>query len=124
MSILKHIESHFGKQIHKLDANDVDELEKIQQWDRIRKNKYTREEIFCEIKHFLNIRHHKKQWKAKTVKHKTENENENENENELRLNEASSLDRINMTKDQLEYDWKKFTPTNLNIGTWPKIYTD
>ena len=36
MSILKRIESHFGKQIHKLDANDVDELEKIQQWDRIR----------------------------------------------------------------------------------------
>ena len=85
MSILKHIESHFGKQIHKLDANDVDELEKIQQWDRIRKNKYTREEIFCEIKHFLNIRHHKKQWKAKTVKQKTENKNVLY-ENELCLN--------------------------------------
>ena len=53
MSILKHIESHFGKQILKLDANDVDELEKIQQWNQIRKNKYTREEIFCEKNIFL-----------------------------------------------------------------------
>jgi hypothetical protein len=30
MKILKDIEEHFGKPIKKLDANDVDELEKIQ----------------------------------------------------------------------------------------------
>ena len=38
--------------------------------------------------------------------------------------EASALDQINMTKNQLEDDRKNFTPTNLYIGTWPKIYTD
>jgi hypothetical protein len=31
MRIMKHIEAHFGKPINKLDANDVDEIEKIQQ---------------------------------------------------------------------------------------------
>ena len=31
--------------------------------------------------------------------------------------EASSLDRIKMTKNQLEFDQKKFTMTNLKIGT-------
>ena len=36
------------------------------------------------------------------------------------LEEASTLDQINMTKYWLEHDWKFFTPTNVNIGTWPK----
>ena len=31
--------------------------------------------------------------------------------------EASSIDRINMTKFWLEQDQNFFTPTNLNIGT-------
>ena len=31
--------------------------------------------------------------------------------------EASSLDQINMTKNQLEYDRKNFTPMNLNVRT-------
>jgi hypothetical protein len=31
MVIMKEIEKHFGKPIKKLDADDVDELEKIQQ---------------------------------------------------------------------------------------------
>ena len=26
-----------------------------------------------------------------------------------------------MIDNQLEFDWKKFTPKNLNAGTWPKI---
>ena len=36
--------------------------------------------------------------------------------------EASYFDPINMTKNWLEYDRKKFTPTNMNFGTWPKNY--
>ena len=36
-------------------------------------------------------------------------------------NEGCALDWINMTKNQLEFDQKKFTPTNLNVGTWPKF---
>ena len=28
-----------------------------------------------------------------------------------------------MTKSGLEYDRKKFTPTNMNVGTWLKDYT-
>jgi hypothetical protein len=31
MAVLKDIENHFGKMIKKLDANDVDEIERIQQ---------------------------------------------------------------------------------------------
>ena len=42
----------------------------------------------------------------------------------FKIKEASSLDQINMTKFWSEYDWKIFTPTNLNVGTWPKIYTN
>ena len=38
--------------------------------------------------------------------------------------EASYFDRINMTKNGLEYDRKKFTPMNMNVGTWLKDYTD
>ena len=38
--------------------------------------------------------------------------------------EASYFDQINMTKNELEFDKKQFTPTNVNIGTWPKDYTD
>ena len=38
--------------------------------------------------------------------------------------EASYFDQINMTKNWLEYDRKKFTPTNMIIGTRPKDYTD
>ena len=38
--------------------------------------------------------------------------------------EASYFDQINMSKNGLEYDRKKFTPTNVNAGTWPKDYTD
>ena len=33
------------------------------------------------------------------------------------IDEASSLDRINMTKNRLEFDQKNFTPKNVNIGT-------
>ena len=40
------------------------------------------------------------------------------------MEEASYFDQINMTKNWLEYDRKKFTPTNMNVGTWPKDYTD
>ena len=36
--------------------------------------------------------------------------------------EASYFDQINMTKNGLKYDQKKFTPTNMNVGTWPKDY--
>ena len=36
--------------------------------------------------------------------------------------EASSLDRINMTKNWFEYDRKKFTSTNFNIETWEYSY--
>ena len=36
--------------------------------------------------------------------------------------EASFFDWINMTKKWLEFDRKKFTPTN--VGTWPKIHTN
>ena len=35
----------------------------------------------------------------------------------LKINEASYFDRINMTKNGLEYDRKKFTPKNVNVGT-------
>ena len=38
--------------------------------------------------------------------------------------EASYFDRIDMTKNGLEYYQKKFTLTNMNVGTWPKDYTD
>ena len=38
--------------------------------------------------------------------------------------EASYFDRINMTKNRLEYDQKIITPTNMNDGAWPKDYTD
>ena len=31
--------------------------------------------------------------------------------------EASSLDRIKMTKTQLEFDQQKLTTTNINVGT-------
>ena len=30
MAVMKEIEKHFGKDIHKLDAEDVDEIEKIE----------------------------------------------------------------------------------------------
>ena len=39
------------------------------------------------------------------------------------MNEASYFDQINMTENQLEYDPKIITPTNMNDGTWPKDYT-
>ena len=32
-------------------------------------------------------------------------------------NQTSYFDRINMTKNWLEYDRKKFTPMNMNVGT-------
>ena len=38
--------------------------------------------------------------------------------------EASSHDRIKMTKFWLEYDRKIFTPKNINIGTRQKIHND
>ena len=38
--------------------------------------------------------------------------------------EASYFDRINMTENWLEYDRKNITPTNMNVGTWPKDYTN
>ena len=38
--------------------------------------------------------------------------------------EDSFFDWINMTKNGLEYDWKKITPMNMNDGTWPKDYID
>ena len=31
--------------------------------------------------------------------------------------EASYFDQINMTENQLEYDRKNITPTNMNVGT-------
>ena len=34
--------------------------------------------------------------------------------------EASSHDRINMTKFWFEHDQTNFTRTNFNVGTWPK----
>ena len=40
------------------------------------------------------------------------------------LIESSSLDRIKMTKNQLEFDRKKLTTTNLKFGTWPKLHND
>ena len=40
------------------------------------------------------------------------------------LKEASYFDRINMTENWLEYDQKKFTQTNMNVGTRPKDYTN
>ena len=49
---------------------------------------------------------------------------ENLIENKRELEEASYFDRINMTKYRLEFDRKQFTPTNLNVGTWPKIHTN
>ena len=48
---------------------------------------------------------------------------ENPNMTVNNFDEASLLDRINMTKFWLEYDRKLFTPTNLNVGTWPKFTT-
>ena len=33
------------------------------------------------------------------------------------IKEASYFDRINMTEKRLKYDRKKFTPTNMNVGT-------
>ena len=42
----------------------------------------------------------------------------------LILFEASYFYRINMTKNQLEYDQKIITPINMNDGIWPKHYTD
>ena len=33
------------------------------------------------------------------------------------FNDASYFDRINMTKNGLEYDRKKFAPTNVKVGT-------
>ena len=38
--------------------------------------------------------------------------------------EASYFDQINMTKNWLEYVQKNIIPTNMNVGTWPKDYTD
>ena len=38
------------------------------------------------------------------------------------LKEASSLDRIKMTKFWLEYDQKIFTLTNVNVGTRSKVH--
>ena len=38
--------------------------------------------------------------------------------------EASYFDQINMSNNGLEYDRKKFTPTNMKVGTLPKDYTD
>ena len=35
----------------------------------------------------------------------------------IRKNEASSLDRIKMTKTRLEFDRKNVKPMNVNIGT-------
>ena len=43
---------------------------------------------------------------------------------QLWANEASSQDRIKMSKFWLEYDRKFFTPTNINFGTWPKNDND
>ena len=37
---------------------------------------------------------------------------------------ASYFDRINMTENWLEYDGKNIPPTNMNVGTWPKDYTN
>ena len=37
--------------------------------------------------------------------------------NIIKLLEASSLDRIKMTKNWLEFDRKKLTTMNLNVGT-------
>ena len=42
----------------------------------------------------------------------------------MAVEESSSLDRINMTKNWLEYDQKKFAQTNLKVGAWPKIHTN
>ena len=42
----------------------------------------------------------------------------------ITIYEASSLDRIKMTKNRLEFDQKKLTTTNLNVGTWPKLHKD
>ena len=38
--------------------------------------------------------------------------------------EASSLDQIKITKNQLEFDQIKMTTTNVNVWTWPKLYND
>ena len=40
------------------------------------------------------------------------------------LFEASLLDRIKVTKNRLKFDRIKMTTTNVNIGTWPKLYND
>ena len=34
------------------------------------------------------------------------------------------FDQFNITENGLEYDRKKFTPTNMNGRTWPKNHTD
>ena len=34
--------------------------------------------------------------------------------------EASYFDRFNMTKNGLEYDRIKFTPSNMIVRTWPE----
>ena len=41
-----------------------------------------------------------------------------------KLEEASSLDLIKMTKFWLDFDQKILTMTNVNVRTWPKDYTD
>ena len=38
--------------------------------------------------------------------------------------EASYFDQINMSENGLENDRKKFTPTNVNVGTLRKDYTN
>ena len=38
--------------------------------------------------------------------------------------EASYFDQFNMTKNGSEYDWKKFTPMNVNIRTLPKNHSN
>ena len=42
----------------------------------------------------------------------------------LAAKEASYFDRINITKNQLEYDRKNITLTNMNDGTWQKDCTN
>ena len=38
--------------------------------------------------------------------------------------EASSHDQIKMTEFWLDFDYKIFSLTNLNVRTWPKDYTN
>ena len=42
----------------------------------------------------------------------------------MKGNEASYFDRINLAKNRLEFYQKKFTPTDVNRRTQPKIQTD